>query len=426
MADPFFYIALYIGLIYLRPHEFWEAISTLPILPATLVLAFVLWLIRGRKNLQAPQFLLFALLILTMMLSSALNGWAGGAVQIFHDFYPVMLLYIVLATSVNNPSRLRTIISVIAAVTIVIAIHGIGQRETGIGWSGAKVAEGNRITYLGFLNDPNDLGVAFLMALPFTSYLWRTSKTWYYRWTWFAGSCLIVYAIYLTNSRGAILGLAFLLGLFFVQRRGLFAAILVGALLLPFGLLLPSRLGTIDAQEESAAGRIEAWYEGHQMFFENPFFGVGKGNFTEYHTLTAHNSFILVYSELGLVGYFLWLSFIALSIYMLWSIHTHTPPKTTEGILPEADNWLKTKAMANTLLFTWAGFLIPSFFLSRSYLILLFILSALSVGLYQYARSLSPSLPTVNVASHTGRLIILEMASIIFLYLLTKILLLMS
>ena len=61
-------------------------------------------------------------------------------------------------------------------------------------------------------------------------------------------------------------------------------------------------------QDESNAGRLDAWSAGLGMFRQQPFFGVGYNMFTDHNEITAHNSFVLCFAELGLFGYFIWLA----------------------------------------------------------------------------------------------------------------------
>lgn len=81
--------------------------------------------------------------------------------------------------------------------------------------------------------------------------------------------------------------------------------------MLPFVQTLPSyqRLGTTGSELEAGSfnGRINLWREGLNVFTKNPLIGIG-GNM--YRTVTsemkvAHNSFISVLVELGLIGFLL-------------------------------------------------------------------------------------------------------------------------
>src|SRR5919198_72393 len=118
-----------------------------------------------------------------------------------------------------------------------------------------------------------------------------------------------LYAIFLTHSRGAVLGLASLL--FFGMRKALGlvkTGLLVGVLLVAVVVTNAAGGRGFSAQEESAGDRILAWSEGLTMLRHQPLFGVGYNSFTEHHSITAHNSFVLCFAELGLIGYFMWLA----------------------------------------------------------------------------------------------------------------------
>ena len=68
------------------------------------------------------------------------------------------------------------------------------------------------------------------------------------------------------------------------------------------GFIAASAIGgrAISSKEQSAAERIEAWSVGLELLKWRPLFGAGYGNFTDHHHLTAHNSFVLCFAELGL------------------------------------------------------------------------------------------------------------------------------
>jgi O-antigen ligase len=98
--------------------------------------------------------------------------------------------------------------------------------------------------------------------------------------------------------------LAAVISYYIVKYRSIYSAIAIGLFAVLLVFLGPSRLSTISVEEASAFGRIDSWYAGVQMFFGAPLFGVGKGLYTDFNELTAHNSFVLVLAELGLFGLF--------------------------------------------------------------------------------------------------------------------------
>ncbi len=422
LSQPFSHLLAYLLILYIRPHEWVDAVMNWPLLSVLLLLAFALWLGRQPKNFEAPQFWLMPVLTLMLMLSVIFSGWFGGGIKALSDFFPVVLLFTMIATSVDSIARLRQVFVVLAVSAVVLSWHGVDQLEKGIGWTGAELSQKTRITYLGFLNDPNDLGMALVMALPMVVYLGtRASKM--LSLVWYAAAGLVAYAIYLTNSRGATLAIGSMVGLFCVLRFGLFRSVVAIPLLLgPLIALGPSRMAEISADEDSAEGRIEAWYEGVLMLIRRPLFGVGKGQFADHHNnLTAHNSFVLAFAELGLLGYFFWLSNLIITWLMLHKLVKYMLPAGSPA--DEVQRWDELKAAARTL---WCGFaagLTAAFFLSRSYVVILYIHIALVVALFQMARTMRPEFPAVLFGPIAGRLFLASLGSVVVMWLVTRVLL---
>ncbi len=441
-ARPFFFLLLYIVVLYIRPQEYVPGLMGTPLVPVSLLTAFAFWLMAQPKNFEASQHRLLLGLLAMMSFSVLLTGWVTGAIDVVTDFIPTLMLFYVTATSVDSLKRFRDLSIVLTAVSTVIAIHGSEQfaSELGIGWTGAKMIE-ERITYLGFLGDPNDLSMAFLMSLPLTLYVAKVSGSFIVRIACYASAGTVLYAIYLCNSRGSMLGLLAMVAFYAIQRFGWVRSLIVGPLLLiPLLLLAPSRVSEISADEDSAAGRIDAWYEGFDMFKTHPLFGVGKGLFTEHHPLTAHNSFVLAIAELGTVGYFFWLSILIVSGLMLARILGAEPPEEqpppvnvpgTYGLPPPLPvknvdatmSWADLQLAARALAYAMVGSLVTAFFLSRSYVVFLFLLVAMIVAVYQMARARWPSFAAVRATDMVGTLILFDIGSIVVLWLVTRVLL---
>lgn len=454
--QPFFYLLAYLAILYIRPHEYVPALMNTPILSLLLVAAFVIWLMRQAKNLEAPQFWLVPVLMVMLILSVAFTGWVGGGIKAFTDFAPVVMLFYMVATSVDSLQRLRQIFLVLGVSATIIAWHGIDQLARGIGWTGAELSQGTRITYLGFLNDPNDLSMALIMVLPMLLYLAR-GQTLLRRLAWQAAAAAVVYAIYLTNSRGAILALGAMLAVYGVLRYGVFRSVIVlPLLLLPIVALGPSRMSQMSADEDSAEGRIEAWYEGVQLLMMRPLFGVGKGQFAEHHGLTAHNSFVLAFAELGLIGYFFWLSVIVISWLMVQRLVLAAGAEPPPAVAAEGDapaespvaapavpvpdllpsdpskkppkppptHWENLQAAGRTLWYGYVGGLVSAFFLSRSYVVILYLHIALIVAVFQMARKERPAtFPPIPFGPMAGRMAAASLGSVVGLWLLTRVLL---
>ena len=413
-------IILYLVLTIVRPQDYMPALASVPLLPVVLVLAFLCWLGSSGKTHAAPQFLILPAFLVVMMISQVTNGWAGGAFQVLTRFGPTVIAFFVLAACCTTPHRVILTMTVFALCSIVLALHGVEQAKTGIGWTGVPLSDDGRIQYVGIFNDPNDLGLLFAAALPIAVFL-GSRRGGLLRLFWLAGAALLFYGTYLTNSRGAMLAVLVVAGVYVWHRRGIVTASMLGFVGLACMKLLSSRMQELDAGEESASGRVDAWYEGMQLFMSHPLFGVGAGNFTDYNELTAHNSFVLVLAETGFVGFMLWLAFVSYSFWMMLAILRYQPEPAADKEL--AKRWQDERAMALPLLLSLWGLFAAAFFLSRSYMIVLYLLIAVVTGYYVGVRQRFPDLPTFSLSEGWWRWVPAAMGSIAGLYVLVAVLL---
>lgn len=412
-------ILLYVVLTIIRPQDYMPGLVGVPLLPVVLVLAFGFF-VAGRKNLSAPQFLLLPIFLLVLMISEVTNGWMGGTVDQLGKFGPTVIAFFVLATACTSPRRLRVTMGTIVACAAVLALHGIGQAKNGIGWTGTLLGEDGRIQYVGIFNDPNDLGLLFAACVPLAAYL-AVRAGWLMKLAWIGALLLILYGTYLTNSRGAMLAVLVLCGGYVWYRRGLVTAAALGAAGLACLKLVSSRMGELDAEEESASGRVDAWYSGLHMFTSHPTFGVGAGNFTEYNDLTAHNSFVLVLAETGFIGFVLWLAFVGYTFWMLANILRHKFDAGGDAAL--ARRWHDERVTALALLLALVGLFTCAFFLSRSYMIVLYFFAAMATGAYIGARERFPELPELRFSRGGWRWVPISVGSIAALFVLVAVLL---
>jgi O-antigen ligase/polysaccharide polymerase Wzy-like membrane protein len=267
--------------------------------------------------------------------------------------------------------------------------NGHVQQSEFFGWaldthSVGRISIGEkRITYLGFFNDPNDLGMFLVMNIPFAVYFYK--KGGFLSKIFMLGVLSALgYGIYITGSRGTALGVFGLIAVYYlVVNAGakLFVAAIVFAPIA--GTIILSLQSSID---DSADGRLEAWYAGVLMLLHNPVFGIGKGQFLEEHGLVAHNSFIHVAGELGVPGYSLWggaLVLTALTGYLLIKARKkQIDPETKLTTEPEEiDQALQDELTINkTLFFSMVGFMITGFFISRMFTLLLFIFMGVAIA----------------------------------------------
>jgi len=230
-----------------------------------------------------------------------------------------------------------------------------------------------RVRYRGTLADPNELALALSVALPFAFAFYDRRRSAARIGLAAFAVALVGLCAYYTQSRGGQIVFLTVLAAYFVKAVGPWRGGLSGLVLsLPI-LLLGGRSGAESSTEE----RTECWWVGLHLLFQSPVFGVGAGQFTEHHRLTAHNTFILAAAELGLPGLLLWTS-------LAW-VCVKIPVQVLRAqAAPVARSW------AVAMLATVLGLLVGVFFLSFLYRDMLWLYVGLTGVLYGAVRRHDP------------------------------------
>jgi putative inorganic carbon (HCO3(-)) transporter len=417
---------LYTFALLVRPQDWWLPLQNAPVVTIFLLAATVAAIFYRNKNLSYPQFYLAIFFILHVVLSSIANGWAGGGLIKGEKLLSGLFLPIFCgAILIDSQAKREKIFKLMIYAALFMVFNGVTQRmaEDGFGFVGSKTSKkDDRITYVGILNDPNDLGMYFVMILPIIAYF-ALQFAGFKRYLYVLYGMIVFLGIYLTNSRGTLLGVITLLGVWHWFNQGMKKTLLRSALALPVLFLVMSKFRAIDAEEESAVGRLDAWYEGMQMFLANPIFGIGQGDFIEHHNLTAHNSFVLVFSELGFPGYFIWIAILYLTIFPLWKLFV---VKNTMDF--EKNDHVESVVNAHfpviqhgqLLFYSMVGYLATAFFLSRSYTPLLYLFIGICLSCLEELRQSGYILEVETLKKNLVPIFGLCVASIAAVWLVTK------
>ncbi len=417
-ATLFVVFLVCIVLLVTRPQEFVPSLQNVPIMQYGLVGAFALWLFTPDKGLKSPQFTLIPPLVIVAWIGMGLSGWWGGIVKILDLLLPPIFLFVAASGAVRSVRQLRVFMWILIACACVLVLHGHWQIRDGVSWTGVVPIEG-RITYAGIFNDPNDMGLLFVICIASALYLLGSTASKLGRLALLAAFGWLLYGVYLTDSRGTMLATLAILGFSIWRRYGWAVLATCGALAVPV-LIASTRLAQIDAEEASAEGRLDAWYEGIQLWLQHPLFGVGFSNFSDHQRLTAHNSLVLAMAELGIVGYTLWLAFVGYSGYMLYRLAFAGDPARSAS---EPERTQREIAASRALFACGLGFAVGAFFLSQSYKYLLFLLCGLAVGRYLGTLAATGEAPSYSINASFIKWPAMAMASIVILWVSLKFLL---
>lgn len=310
VTSPFVGLLTFLGLLYLRPEELFPALAGARLTLIVSLISLFAWVISAL--LKRERFLLdlpvvrccFAFAVVAIG-STAINVPDFGTVsEETIDVLKLLILFVLVIHLVDSESRLRTATGTLLLFTAILGARTIWQYLNG---EAAVQSDGEvRALATGIFGDPNDLALAMAMALPFAlGMAFSKGKAWTRTWS-LATIPILIWTIFVTNSRGGMLALAACIYVFFGRRLGRVGVIVGGLAVLLLFSFGPSRLSQMSADEESAQGRVQAWEAGLDMLHDSPVWGVGKDQFTEHHYLTAHNSFVLCMAELGFAGLAMW------------------------------------------------------------------------------------------------------------------------
>jgi O-antigen ligase len=352
---------------------------------------------------RVPQNYLLAGLLAAVSLSVALGEhWLGGGLIALQQFLPAAVVFYLVVLNCQSLTRLRVLVSVLVIVAAFYVVQGaiayLGGDINSPLLQVSPISDGTvafRMQGLGFLRDPNELAQFLVMILPFLWALWRPGA--YLRNISFvmAPTLFFVWGIYLTHSRGAILALVVILMLSLKDRVNLATTILGGGLALSI-LLALNFSGGREISLQSGSDRLAFWGDGLRLFLQSPVFGIGFESFAgQNHGHTAHNSFVVCLAELGLVGYAFWVGLLAFTIsglnsliasLTMWRTNAASvsieDDKTGEGLEQENADLEK---WARAVRISLAGFLAAAFFLSRAYVMPLYLILGMAVVILNLA-----------------------------------------
>jgi O-antigen ligase len=181
-------------------------------------------------------------------------------------------------------------------------------------------------------SDENNFSMLFVVALPFLWYLGHAFRSRWIRW----GMWLVIpfgwHAIFLTASRGGLVGIAATtLLIAWRSKNKALGFLLIPALAVAYfwqaGDLMRARAESIAEPrlETSAEARLQAWQAASHMIADHPVTGVGLASFgpafphySQDKPREAHNTILQITAESGILAGLSYLLLVASNIIALW------------------------------------------------------------------------------------------------------------
>jgi hypothetical protein len=256
-----------------------------------------------------------------------------------------------------------------------------------VGWFRTTSTQG-RVRWRGQLDDPNEVAVIIGALLPFIFMFGSkgsdadASRGGKRPLTLvLLGLFLLVtlWAVVLTQSRGGQIVVGVAVTSMLIRRYGWWTVV-VGVLMTAPLVVLSWRSG-VEA-ESSSVERAEILAEGLQLLKSHPLIGIGVAQFATENpmNMAAHNSYLLVATELGIPGLLVWCGLVWMTMKIPVAIVRRPPLGLDPGII------LFAEALAASMLALHVGV----FFLSFIYKTIYFVWLALPGALYLAVRAAHP------------------------------------
>ncbi|MCE4936426.1 O-antigen ligase family protein [Aliivibrio fischeri] len=399
---PFLMVLFFVIFSFFRIHEVFPQLYSLkiPLLLSLGSLAALAWQVgitRQIKLFWCKEFTLLTCFLFLIIVGIVLAGNRPIAIEYFKNIYwKIILMTFAIAVLVRTPQQLTFTLRAITIAGVLVGIVAIQNKLGGIG-----LVEETRVTIgreLGsMLGDPNDLALVLMFPTSFAVGLLVTHQLpWHQRLIGFIAIPILFWAIIATQSRGGLLGIMAVFGIYGLQRIKskallLSIAILAGGILFAIaGISDRASGGSAEAGvDASAMGRLYAWEAAFKMALANPLTGVGLDNFYSNYFYysphwdglnhAVHSTWFGVLAETGFLGLSI---FIALIVVLIKNAN-HTL-QSVKAVKDRIDPAIYTSAQA--VFAGLMGTIVSGTFLTQGFNWPIYILAALVVAVGKTAQ----------------------------------------
>ena len=319
----FTFLLLFTAVLFLRPQDILPPLELLHLAELTAIAGLVS-LCFGRLSRKqpitrvTPEFVAVLAFGAVILGTAPFSLWPGGSLGVFTDLYAkVILIYLLAVNAVSSPRRLERLTWVLVLVVGYVGFRAMLDYVRGVN----LIGHGTRVqgSVGGIMQNPNDLALNMVVFVPLAVLFAFEGRTPLRRLIAAVCALGMVGAIVASGSRGGFLGFAaMLLVLAAGQVRRRPGLVLAGALALMCALpILPDnywrRIESITDHSKDDFGSADAretlMRESLQAYAQNPFIGVGAGEFKDWNPgkreqawHESHNVWLQVAAELGTVG----------------------------------------------------------------------------------------------------------------------------
>ena len=336
-------VIIYYGTAIMNPQFYYPGFTSLPmakISAGICLLACLIHLGTHRPRLTvvhlfAGVFVLFSILCTLGAIDPMLSQ------RRFNEFNNIGIMLVLVAWAVKSREDIDWIFWGVLGSFWFGVLQNLVETQTRGAWHSVKGTGG-------WLGDSNDWALALAMAIPlfYGSCFHPKVNTWWKRTFMILTLISVLLVLTITSSRGAFLAAGASFGaLMLTEQKRMRAVAAMGVVLVVVAFYMPdsyvSQITSIfdlkDSVSEQWAGeaeqggkytgaeRVYFWRVAYTIMQDNPFDGIGWGNFVNEFALregldkgaVAHSSWFQVMAECGAIGF---TAYVAMFIYSIFSL----------------------------------------------------------------------------------------------------------
>lgn len=400
---PFIGLIIFLIFVYFEPNIFFPILGEIHASFIIAILTLIAALLAGARPPRAIQNKLFLLLLFVTIVSIILSPipfFERTQAHLTH-LLKVIALYFLVCVIVSSKDYLVKFYYMTFGFGLLISTVSLLTVRAGI-----EPLKGGKLTRMtnffgGIGDDPNEMGLLLLAMFPLPLYMMSQEKSVIKKIFYVMAAVIFLLCIIRTRSRGAFLGLLVVLAVLLWDNRKKVGTVVLISLIAVYGafhahesfwerMLSMQSKETIEADYNAFSRVLQAQYA-IDLIKTKPLLGFGIGNFKEAKVRVlhldreskeadqvAHNAYLELASEIGIVGLLSFLSIVFLSLrYFTFAIK----------IFGKEDGDTKLLLIANSLRAGFLGVLVVIFFLSEEFNRILYQWIALAVILKELAES---------------------------------------
>ena len=419
LSRPTFAVLMYYGTIIMNPQNCYPIFTDLPVAKIIAVWCIIVCLINYKKLTFCLNTIFFSIVIFIVF--SNLSGiyafstdLADKRLEEFNKAF--LMLCIALATTSNRKDYDLLFWGLVGSIFYDI-LKNLVQTQTKGQW---VVVTGTA----GWLGDSNDWALALAMSLPlfYRALIVQWNNGWIARSVCGLATAGALLTLTMTSSRGGFLA-TFIPGVVFLAmdrkpgKAAIVALVLAGVVAIYMPTAFTRKVETLvgmsdkvtknwnegidESQEYTGAERVYYWKVAKQIMLDNPFTGIGWGNFADEFArregisegIVAHSTWFQVGAEAGILGLTSFVCMIMAAMggaLMAWRRFHHTD-----------DTW--GEMHARVIVAGLLAYCIGGTFISREYSELLFMYIAMAALLYNGSNKKPMSRKLYNFNTMTTR-----------------------